>query len=90
MNHEDCIRQCYDLAVSAGKKGFDTFGALLVHDGQVIETAENTADYQRGFFGHVEFNLVHRCANRYPDSVLHDAVLCTNCAPLRAVPRGQR
>ena len=64
MNHETHIRHCYDLAVRAGKKGFDTFGALLVHDGQVIESAENTADYERGLFGHAEFNLVHQCANR--------------------------
>lgn len=81
MNHESCIRQCYALAVSAGKKGFDTFGALLVHDGKIIETAENTADYQRGFFGHAEFNLVHQCANNYPDDMLRESVLYTSCAP---------
>ena len=81
MNHESYIRRCYDLAVSAGKKGFDTFGALLVHNGQVLETAENTADYQRGLFGHAEFNLVHQCANKYSDDVLRDSVLYTSCAP---------
>lgn len=81
MNHEACIRQCYDLAIRAGKKGYDTFGALLVHDGKVIETAENTADYQRGFFGHAEFNLVHQCANRYSDEILRESVLYTSCAP---------
>ena len=79
--HESYIRQCYELAISAGKKGFDTFGALLVHDRKVLETAENTADYERGFFGHAEFNLVHRCANRYADSVLRESVLYTSCAP---------
>ena len=81
MSHVTYIRQCYDLAISAGKKGFDTFGALLVHDGKVIETAENTADYQRGLFGHAEFNLVHQCANKYSDSVLRESVLYTSCAP---------
>lgn len=81
MHHERYIRQCYDLAISAGKKGFDTFGALLLHDGQVIETAENTADYQQGFFGHAEFNLVHQCANRYSDELLRESVLYTSCAP---------
>ena len=81
MQHEAFIRHCYDLAVSAGKKGFDTFGALLVHDGKVIETAENTADYARGLFGHAEFNLVHRCANRYSDDILREATLYTSCAP---------
>ena len=81
MDHESHIRHCYDLAISAGKKGFDTFGALLVHDGEVLETAENTADYERGFFGHAEFNLVHKCANRYSDELLRNSVLYTSCAP---------
>ena len=81
MQHEALIRQCYELAIRAGKKGFDTFGALLVHEGKILEEAENTADYQQGLFGHAEFNLVHQCANRYPDSVLQNAVLYTSCAP---------
>ena len=79
--NEKYIKRCYELAVSAGKKGFDTFGALLVHDGVILEESENTADYQRGLFGHAEFNLVHKCANRYSDDVLRDATLYTSCAP---------
>ncbi len=81
MNHEAYIHRCYDLAISAGKKGYDTFGALLVHNGEILEQAENTADYQRGLFGHAEFNLVHQCANKYADEILREAVLYTSCAP---------
>ena len=81
MNHESYIKKCYDLAVSAGKKGYDTFGALLVHNGEVLEEAENTADYQRGLFGHAEFNLVHQCANKYADAVLQESIFYTSCAP---------
>lgn len=81
MNHESYIKKCYDLAISAGKKGYDTFGALLAHNGEVLEEAENTADYQRGLFGHAEFNLVHKCANKYADDVLREAVFYTSCAP---------
>lgn len=79
--HEKHIRRCYELAVSAGKKGHDTFGAVLVDGGNVVAEAENTSDYERGIFGHAEFNLVHRCANRLPDQVLGEAVLYTSCAP---------
>jgi len=79
--HEPYIKRCYELAISAGKKGFDTFGALLVSDGRILEEAENTADYKRGLFGHAEFNLVHKCANKYSDSVLKNAVFYTSCAP---------
>ncbi|MBP3655130.1 MAG: hypothetical protein J6K32_00360 [Clostridia bacterium] len=78
---ERYIRRCYELAVQAGRKGYDTFGAILVHDGVILEEAENTADYERGIFGHAEFNLVHQCANKYSDQVLRESVLYTSCAP---------
>ena len=81
MDHQKFIRRCYDLAVQAGKKGRDTFGAVLVHNGEILEEAENTADYERGIFGHAEFNLVHQCANKYSDQVLRESVLYTSCAP---------
>ena len=81
MDHEKYIKRCYELAVRAGKKGFDTFGAVLVHNGQILEKAENTADWNKGIFGHAEFNLVHQCANRYSDAVLKESTLYTSCAP---------
>ena len=79
--HEKYIKRCYELAVSAGKKGYDTFGAVLVSDGEIIAEAENTADYEKEIFGHAEFNLVHKCANQFSDSVLENAVFYTSCAP---------
>lgn len=78
---ERLMKRCYELAVSAGKKGHDTFGALLAHEGGVLEEAENAADYEKGIFGHAEFNLVHKCANKYSDDILREAVLFTSCAP---------
>ncbi len=81
MDNERYIRRCYELAVEAGKKGHDTFGAVLVHNGKILKEAENTADYQKGLFGHAEFNLVHQCANKYSDQVLRESVLYTSCAP---------
>ena len=80
-NDERNIKRCYELAVRAGKKGFDTFGAILVHNGEILGEAENTADRDKGLFGHAEFNLVHQCANRYPDAVLKESTLYTSCAP---------
>jgi tRNA(Arg) A34 adenosine deaminase TadA/predicted GNAT family acetyltransferase len=81
MDNGKYMKRCYELAVQAGKKGFDTFGAVLVHDGKILEEAENTADWSKGIFGHAEFNLVHKCANRYSDTVLKESVLYTSCAP---------
>ncbi len=66
MEHEKYIKRCYELAVSAGKKGYDTFGALIVYNEKILEEAENTADYKQGIFGHAEFNLVHKCADILP------------------------
>ena len=81
MSNEEYMRKCYELAISAGKKGFDTFGAVLVHNGEILEEAENTADFERKIFGHAEFNLVHKCANKYSDDILAESVLYTSCAP---------
>lgn len=78
--HELYIKRCYELAVNAGKKGYDTFGAILVSNGKILEEAENTADYKKGLFGHAEFNLVHKCANKYSNSILENSILYTSCA----------
>ena len=79
--HERFIKRCYELAVNSGKKGHDTFGAVLVYNGKILEEAENTADYEKGIFGHAEFNVVHKCANKYSDEILGKSVLYTSCAP---------
>ena len=81
MNDEAIMRRCYELAVRAGKKGHDTFGAVLARGGEILEEAENTADAARRVFGHAEFNLVHRCAERYTDDVLEQSAVYTSCAP---------
>ncbi len=80
-NHVKYMKRCYELAISAGEKGYDTFGAVLVHNGEILEEAENTADYVHRIFGHAEFNLVHKCANKYSDEILEHAVVYTSCAP---------
>ena len=45
--NEKYMKRCYELAINAGKKGFDTFGAVLVCDGEILEEAENTADFEK-------------------------------------------
>ena len=80
MNDASYMKRCYELAISAGKKGHDTFGAVLVHDGKILEEAENTADYENRVFGHAEFNLVQKCA-KYTDDILEQSTVYTSCAP---------
>lgn len=80
-HHEKYMKRCYELAISAGKKGYDTFGAVLVSEDQIISEAENTSDYEKGLFGHAEFNLVHKCANQFSNQMFENAVFYTSCAP---------
>ncbi len=79
--HEKYIKRCYELAISAGKKGYDTFGAVLVSKGNIIAEAENSSDYKNGVFGHAEFNLVNKCVNTVKDNVFKNAIFYTSCAP---------
>ena len=79
--HEQYIRRCYELAISAGKKGHDTFGAIIVYKGTILQEAVNTAKNKNGLFGHAEFNLVCKCANKYSDEVLRESTFYTSCAP---------
>ena len=37
MEHEKYIKRCYKLAVNAGKKGYDTFGAVIVYNGKILD-----------------------------------------------------
>lgn len=52
-----------------------------MHGDEILAEAENTSDYEKGIFGHAEFNLVHKCANQFPDRVFEEAVFYTSCAP---------
>jgi tRNA(Arg) A34 adenosine deaminase TadA len=81
QEHEPFMKRCYELAIQAGKKGYDTFGAVMVSGNEIIAEAENTSDYSQGLFGHAEFNLVHQLANQYSDHLLSEAVLYTSTAP---------
>jgi tRNA(Arg) A34 adenosine deaminase TadA len=81
IEHELYMKRCYELAITAGKKGYDSFGAILVSDGKILEEAENNANYAKGLFGHAEFNLIHKCANKYADNIFENSTLYTSCAP---------
>jgi tRNA(Arg) A34 adenosine deaminase TadA len=81
MEHEGFIRECHALAISAGKKGNHTFGAALVHDGEIIATAENTVNTDQDNFRHAEYNLVMRSKDAFSEAVLAESTLYTSTAP---------
>jgi tRNA(Arg) A34 adenosine deaminase TadA len=79
--HEQFVKQCLDLAISAGKKGNHTFGAVLVHDGQVVMTAENTVNSDDDRTRHAELNLVVKSQRAFSPEVLRTSTLYTSTAP---------
>ena len=54
---------------------------MLVKDGKIIAGTKNTADYKNGTFGHAEFNLVYKCANKFSNKVFEEATFYTSYAP---------
>ena len=74
-HHEQFIKQCHARAISAGKKGNHTFGAILVHNDQVIMTAENTVNSDDDRTRHAELNLVVKSQRTFPSAVLRESAL---------------
>ena len=82
MDDERFIREAVELAIAAGKKGNNSFGAVLVHAGEVIARAENT-EVTGTSYGHAEYNLVMESVRQFPDEVLRASTLYTSTAPCR-------
>lgn len=80
-HHEVFIRMTHELAISAGQKGNHTFGALLVHQGKVIATAENTVRTDRDSTRHAELNLVVKAERDLTAEVIRASTLYTSTAP---------
>jgi tRNA(Arg) A34 adenosine deaminase TadA len=79
--HESFIRECHALAISAGKKGNHTFGAVLVHNGAIVMSAENTVNTDQDDFCHAEYNLVQKSRAAIPPETLRESTLYTSTAP---------
>jgi tRNA(Arg) A34 adenosine deaminase TadA len=79
--HEKYIRKCLDLAISAGKKGNHTFGAVLVHNDEIIMSAENTVNSDDDSTRHAELNLVVKSRREFPEKVLRQSTIYTSTAP---------
>ncbi len=78
---EIIMQKAIELAITSGKKGHNTFGAVLVHDGKIIEEGESTASNPIGAFGHAEFNLVHNSVGKYADDFMSECIVYTSTAP---------
>ena len=78
---EDFARQAIELARQARLVGNHPFGALLVVDGNVILTAQNTVATDRDPTAHAETNLVTKAIRHLSPDQIRRSVLYTSCEP---------
>jgi tRNA(Arg) A34 adenosine deaminase TadA/8-oxo-dGTP pyrophosphatase MutT (NUDIX family) len=81
IGHARYIRRCYDLALAALHKGNHPFGALLVHQGEVLLAAENTVSSEQDVTRHAEMNLVSLAARTFSREELAGCMLYTSTEP---------
>lgn len=79
--HEPLMRQCFELAIEAGKRGNHPFGSLLVQEGKVVMTAGNTIVTENDPTRHAELNLLVQARRKLPAEIFPDLILYTSCAP---------
>jgi tRNA(Arg) A34 adenosine deaminase TadA len=80
-DHETYLRASIRLSEQARQKGNHPFGALLVKDGQVILTAENTVNTERDCTGHAELNLVRNASQQFDAETLSKCILYASTEP---------
>lgn len=78
---EDFVRQSIELARQARWSGNHPFGALLVIDGIVVLTAQNTVITDRDPTAHAETNLVSKAIRQLSSEEIRQSTLYTSCEP---------
>lgn len=81
QKHESFILQCYELAAEAIEHGNHPFGALLVLDGEVIFTAENSVLTEHDPTAHAETNLVSTACRALGPEIVAQSTLYTSTEP---------
>ena len=82
MNSQEYfMRQAIELALQARLAGNHPFGALLVVDGEVVLTAQNTVATDRDPTAHAETNLVSKAVRQLSPEEIARAVLYASCEP---------
>jgi tRNA(Arg) A34 adenosine deaminase TadA len=79
--HETFMRAAIQASQSAIEHGNPPFGALLVHNGEIILTAENTVNTEKDITGHAELNLVRQAYQTFSHEILTQCTLYTSTEP---------
>ena len=80
-HHEPFIRECFALARKAMQNGNHPFGALLMKDGEILVSAQNTVHSESDHTRHAELNLVSRASRELDSAILSQSVLYTSTEP---------
>jgi len=78
---ERYVRRCFDLAIDAGKKGDVPVGAVLVHDDEIIMTAQNTVNSDDDSTRHAELNLLVKSERAFSPETVKQSTLYTSTEP---------
>ena len=78
---DEFLRQAIELARQARLAGNHPFGALLVLDGNIVLTAQNTVATDRDPTAHAETNLVAAAVRQMSADQIRRSVLYTSCEP---------
>ena len=79
--HEPYIREAIRVAYLARENGNHPFGALLLLDGEVVLTAENSVLTLQDVTRHAELNLVSEASRLFTSKQLGDMILYTSTEP---------
>jgi len=79
--HEPFMRICLQLAEQAMQKGNEPFGAILVCNGEILLTAENTIHTEHDVTRHAELNLISQACRQFEAKTLAKCWLYTSTEP---------
>jgi len=78
---EKYIIKCFDLAIDAGKKGDVPVGSVLVHDDEIIMTAQNTVKSDDDSTRHAEMNLLVKSERAFSPETVQQSTVYTSTEP---------
>ena len=80
-SHQQFIKKTYQLAQTAIDNGNHPFAALLVVNGEIILSAQNTVNSDNDVTRHAELNLVSLASQQFDTEVMSQATLYTSTEP---------
>jgi tRNA(Arg) A34 adenosine deaminase TadA len=75
------LRRAIELAIEARSRGDDPFGAILVHDGDIVMEARNAVHSDNDVTQHAESRLVSKACRTLPLAVIENSTLYTSTEP---------